>query len=386
MRSYRVGSWNLVSWLAPLNVALLLTLNTGCEQKTPPANTTPAPEKAVEQTNTEAEPAGDDDAQPNVTSADFIARADGTDLRLVSYNILWNTIFPEVNPRGTIRFERVVKALKPDVLALQEIGTHPRDRNKPTAKNYTADDVVALMNKYLPLGDGATWYGHQGNDNVIVSRYPLTMTRTATVPAGERDQAIALVDLPDEQMPIDLYVMNNHYKCCNPEKNDVRRQQQSDSIVNWLRDARTPGGEIDLPANTAIAVVGDLNIVGSFQPIDTLTDGDIQDEEQYGPDSKPDWDDTEMLDLGPMHNVVGPDDYTWRDDTSEYDPGRLDYIIYSDSVLEPLRAYVLNTTLMSEEALKEAGLKKHDVTVDTEGAEFDHLPLVVDFAVHVQGG
>ena len=60
---------------------------------------------------------------------------------------------------------------------------------------------------------------------------------------------MCLVDLPDDRFSNDLYVMNNHYKCCGGF--DARRQEQSDALVNWQRDARTPGGFITLPAGTA---------------------------------------------------------------------------------------------------------------------------------------
>jgi len=315
---------------------------------------------------------------PGVTGT-FIDRASHDDLRLVSYNILWNSIFPEVSVAGAVKFARVVQALNPDVLALQEIGLHPEDRGKPNARRWTDRDVVALMNSLLPPPEGATWHACQGGDNVIVSKYPLKLVATDTNPPGERQQAIALVDLPNERFAFDLYVLNNHYKCCGNEANDPQRQQQSDAIVGWLRDARTPGGQIDLPPGTAIAIVGDLNIVGTFKPVETLLTGDISDENRYGPDFPPDWDGTGLVDARPLHNIDGPDQWTWRDDNDRWPPGRLDFIIYSDSVLSVAKQFVLNTTTMRPEELKAAGLERFDVTIDDVGRQYDHLPLVIDF-------
>ena len=237
----------------------------------------------------------------------FLDRAEHAELRFVCYNILWNSIFPEVSEPGAEKFVRVVRALNPDVLALQEIAK-PSWTKEENYREWSAGDVVRLMNVISPLPGGASWHGHQAYDNVIVSRYPLKMMAEQTKPAGDRSQAMALVDLPNGEFPIDLYVMNNHYKCCGGEKNDPRRQKQSDSIVAWIADANTPGGEIDLPERTAVIVCGDLNIVGGFQPVQTLLDGDIIDEEAYGPDSPPDWDGTSLADLHPLHNVAGPDD------------------------------------------------------------------------------
>ncbi|MCH8839068.1 MAG: endonuclease/exonuclease/phosphatase family protein [Planctomycetes bacterium] len=299
----------------------------------------------------------------------FIDRQQATDLRVVSYNVLSDTIFPDNNPAQAAKFVRVVNALDPDILNLQEI-------------NRSAIDVVNLMNSIAPLSSGS-WQAHQGRDNVIVSKFPLSMTETDTSPAGQREQAIALVDLPDEQFGADFYFMNNHYKCCgsvgSPEDN--QRQQQSDAIVNWIRDARTPGGVVDLPPGTPIAVVGDLNIVGGPQPLNTLVDGNIIDESTYGSDSPPDWDGSFFTDAHPLHNGSGPDDYTWRNDNSSFDPGRLDYIIYSDSALDVGNQFVLNTVDMSAAELAATGLLQFDITVDLAGVVYDHLPVVVDFRV-----
>ena len=314
-----------------------------------------------------------------VPTGTFLDRAAGSEIRLVSYNVSWNSIFPAVNPRRAAKFAHIVQALDPDVLALQEIGMHPQERGRAGARKRTAQDVLELMAVVRPLPGGAVWHAWQGSDAVIVSRYPLKMTARAMNPPGERDLALALVDLPDDRFKCDLYVLDNHFKCCDATKNDPLRQQQADALVAWLRDARTAGGNIDLPAGTPFVVAGDLNIVGGFQPVQTLVTGDIQDEARYGPDAAPDWDDTPLTDAHPRHNVTGPEDWTWRDDRSNFKPGRLDFVIYSDSVLEAVQTFALDTTSMSPDDLKAAGLETFDVCQDEVGQAYDHLPLVADF-------
>jgi endonuclease/exonuclease/phosphatase family metal-dependent hydrolase len=256
--------------------SLCLALAAGCERSQPPTSrAVPAP------TPPPAGPAPAT-AAPTVIlgrpTGTFIDREDLLDLRLVCYNVGWNSIFPDVSANAAAKFARLMPALNPDILALQEVGLHPQDRDKSDARKWTADDVVKLMNQIAPLPKGATWHGWQGSDCVTVSKYPLKMTADTLDPPGERKLALALVDLPDEDFNVDLYILNNHFKCCDAEKNDPLRQQQSDALVAWLRDARTPGGKLDLPKATALVIVGDLNIVGSVQPIETLVRGDIQDE------------------------------------------------------------------------------------------------------------
>ena len=100
--------------------------------------------------------------------------------------------------------------------------------------------------------------------------------------------------------------------------------------------------------------------------------------------------DSPLADAHPLHNVVGPDDWTWRNDTGQYKPGRLDYILFTDSVLEAAKKFALDTTSMSEADLTASGLQKFDASADDVGQDYDHLPLVVDFratagATHVPG-
>ena len=294
----------------------------------------------------------------------FMDRQLESDLRMLTYNPLWNQIFPDESATGAAQFQRIFAAVQPDVINLQEI-TRP------------AADVASLLDQLSPLPNGALWYAHQGRDNVIASPWPILDTRVATVPAGERELAIGRIDLPDDAYVRDFYVMNNHYACCSGGESG--RQQQSDAMVSWMRDAKSVGGSIDLPGHTPMAVLGDLNIVGGPQPLQTVVTGDIVDESQYGSDTPPDWDGSSLFDARPLHNVTGPADYTWRNDSSVFQPGRLDYVIFTDSMLTLPHSYVLNTRDMSPAELAATGLQADDVLLNPSTNTFDHLPLVTDF-------
>lgn len=299
----------------------------------------------------------------------FIDRALPTDVRVMSYNVHEDSIFPDTSTSRAAKFSRVVRALVPDVINLQEIYSH------------TSAEVASLMNNLLPLGAAATWHAHQAFDSVVVSRFPLSLQRINTTPASPRSIAIALVDLPNSNYARDFYFMNNHFKCCGDVggSEDAERQRQADALVSWMRDARNPGGSVNLPSGTPMAVVGDLNIVGSLSPLNTLLTGNIVNETSYGADSPPDWNASPLTDARPLHNVVGPADYTWRDDGSDFDPSRLDYMLYTDSVVSIGKKFILNTVTMSAADRAAAGLQTYDVTADNFGVTYDHLPLVVDF-------
>jgi endonuclease/exonuclease/phosphatase family metal-dependent hydrolase len=304
----------------------------------------------------------------------FVDRQLPTDLRVVSYNVSNDSVFPDANAVQAAKFFRVMTALDPDIVGLQEIYSH------------TPADVVSLMNDIIPLGPGATWHAHKAFDNVIVSRFPLSLQRTNTTPSSPRSLAIALVNLPDGEYETDFYFMTNHFKCCGnvggPE--DAERQLQADALVNWMRDARNPGGLVNVVPGTPMAVVGDLNMVASLQPLNTLITGNIVNEATYGADSPPDWDASSLADARPRHNATGTAEYTWRDDASTYDPGRLDFILYTDSVASVGTKFVLNTVTMSPAERAATGLRTYDVTLDNSGITYDHLPLVVDFRIPLQ--
>ncbi len=380
--------------LALAAAALLAVALTACESKAPEQNAPPTPaagKPAASQPGAAllaTQPAPKAVLWPaSKGTGTFLDRDNpdpATTLRLMTYNVDWNTIFPDVNADRAAKFARVLVALDPDIVALQEIGLHPEDREKPGAKGRTAADVIAALNRVLPPPPGQTWHAFQGGDNVVASKYPLSHTVKELVPAGYRELAGALIDLPNEAYACDFYILGNHFKCCDPERFDGVRQVQADALVAWLHDARTPGGQLDLPKGTPFAVVGDLNIVGSTQPVTTLVTGDVQDEKKYGADGALDWDDTPLTDLHPRQNITAPNDWTWRNDTGQFKPARLDYIIYSDSVLEAAKQYALNTMMMTDEDLQKAGLQKFDVSGDAEGKNVDHLPLIVDF--HVRCG
>ena len=59
-------------------------------------------------------------------------------------------------------------------------------------------------------------------------------------------------------------------------------------------------------------------------------------------------------------------------------PGKLDYIIYSDSVIKPGNHFVLFTPEMSADSLAHYGLKSRDVVQAS-----DHLPVLGDFILPV---
>lgn len=304
-------------------------------------------------------------------NGDF-TRANPLDVRIVSYNHHGDFID---NSSADAAFNRILTALDADVYVFQEF-----------VNGVSQGEVANRMNAILPVG-GAGWQVHfgllAGVRTAIVSRHTLTMTRVDTIPtSATRGVTIALVDLPDADYSVDVYLLGVHLKCCGDPggSEDDSRQDSADAIANWLGDARgvarPSGNNVVLPSNTPMIALGDFNLVGGPQPEDTLLTGDIQDTGTYGPDVQGDWDVSDMTNLMPSDPFTG-NTFTWQGSGS-FRPSALDRFFYSDSAITVANSFILNTDTMTPAALSAAGLQAND-TLPSETS--DHLPIAMDLGM-----
>jgi hypothetical protein len=296
----------------------------------------------------------------------------------MNYNVLWDSIFPDGDPDNhhwrsadkTQAFRRLLAAIQPDIACLQEINPQ-RD----------PEDVSAIFDEVLPLPDGQRWRVVMGGDNVIVARFDLLWDGYQLPLSPE---AAALVDLPDAVYgQTDLYMICAHFKSAGTSGDIAQRQREADLLMSQVRDFRTPGGRIDLPLGTPFILLGDFNVYDTdpHYHLTTLLTGDIVNEDKYGLDVVPDWDDTSLTDAIPSHNGEGKLFYTWRNDSDVFAPYPLDRIVFADSVLLIANQFILNTMLLSTQELALLGLEADDVVINVGTGTYDHLPMVVDFLV-----
>jgi endonuclease/exonuclease/phosphatase family metal-dependent hydrolase len=311
---------------------------------------------------------------------------EGETVRVMSWNVKAGALFPPSmrNPVGEEagarfgRFGRILRAVRPDVLCLQEIW--------PLRKQSA---ILEMLNRELPLAAGKDWSLHREVDVVIASRYPLVLRRGDRVipyplpemPDFHYGQAMCLVDLPNERFGKDLYVMTAHFRSGSGAENIRLREKQANSIVERIQDLRSPGGQVDVKWGTPILVAGDFNVYDSNlddpkRHLKTLISGRVG---AKGTLESPDWDRTSLQDLSPSINGVGEAFYTWRNDKSPFPPGSLDRVLFTDSVLHPKESFVLNTTDLSAALLDQYAMGPSDGVLAGRKGEFDHLPLVVDF-------
>jgi len=292
---------------------------------------------------------GEDDIQPATPNS--FAKRNESDIRLVTHNV-WNSSL--MDPNYQEHFRRIYQALNPDIVALQEMYEN-------------TNQLHSLFNAWFP---DEQWYvSSQFRDNIIISKYPVLEQSYFT--SSDRTM-VALLNTEDE-LGKNLMIFNSHLSCCG---NNESRQYDADEFVsNWRNWRENGNGPFTLTDNTPFVHVGDFNLVGYRQQLTTLTEGDIEDESFFGYDFTLDWDGSPIEDLFSRHSHKRMS-YTWREDNSSFSPGKLDYILYTDSVLDTSKHFVLQTMTMDSASLANYGLDEMDSYNSS-----DHSPRVMDIKI-----
>ncbi len=312
-----------------------------------------------------------------LSDGEFLEFPEANSLRIMNYNINWDSIFPDDDKQNMSyrdinreeEFSRLVLAIQPDIICLQEVNA----RRDPQQVSDMLTEITGNPN----------WVAVNERDSLIATRF--SFIEGYSFDFGqyppELPQAIAMVDIPNDRFgEKDIFATCSHFKAAGNTGDIKLRQRQADILINRIGDAMTEGGVIDLPLNTPILMMGDYNIYDTDPAyhLVTLLTGDIIDEDRYGSDIHPDWDGTDLADVYPSINNQGKKFFTWKDAGSPYNPGALDRIIYTDSVLLVLNSFTLDTTKLTDEALDKYGLEFGDVLFASELGNYDHLPMVVD--------
>jgi endonuclease/exonuclease/phosphatase family metal-dependent hydrolase len=276
-----------------------------------------------------------------------LARDRAEDLRLLSWNTLFGSLF---TPATQDEYQRILRALDADVIAFQEIW------------DQSAEETAATLDQLDPRD--TPWQAAKlTSGNVLASRFPII---ASWLVHGSYRNTAHLLQTGDA-LGTPLLVINIHLRCCSA---DAQRQVEADAITAFIRNAQQ-GAYAQIPGDTPIVLCGDFNLVGLHQQLLTLLDGDIQDETQFGADNPPDWDGSSLTDLC-SYQLGNREAWSWQDD-GDYSPGRLDFVLYTDSVLDTGRHGLLWTPGLPADTLAAWGLQAGDVP----GAS-DHLPRFVD--------
>lgn len=289
------------------------------------------------------------------TAAIDFLKNDPNNLRLMTYNVWSNGL---INNNRIDEHRRVFASVNADIITFQECG------------NTNYNDVLGFLNTspvYYPY-----IYPDLNSGNLLVSKYPSLQSWQVS----DRIDA-ELIDLPDSIYSTDILILNGHPPCCN---NNQGRQQNFDAFIQFIHDAKTVGGIIDLPINTPISFSGDMNLVGYSDQYFTIINGTISDTATFGVGGFPDWDNTPLEDQVAYFNEKDIA-YTWdksNPSVGDFPPGRLDFVFFTNSVMSVDKSFIISTEHMSPSLLIQNNLFSDDTKIAS-----DHFPVIVDYKLPV---
>ncbi|MYJ16663.1 MAG: hypothetical protein F4106_01170, partial [Gemmatimonadetes bacterium] len=314
--------------------------------------------------------------EPRLLGAEAVARVPGA-LRVVTWNV--SSLSFRNNEDA---FRRVVAALAPDVLLLDEIFFA-----------VTREDLARFTRGLAAEGEAWTWWlasgggrqrtavgamgrevrgesemGRIGYRPGALDGWLRAVGDEAEVPGMAPPSVLARAEAEGGLSATGAWVtVDGHDILFVPV--DLQSAGYDGSPRDRLRElqARTlneaVAAALDDRPGAGLIVAGDLNVVGSARPVDELRRG-------LGIGGRD-------LEVARIERLRDRSLATWRSTWGEdpFSPGRLDYLLYREAVLRVERAFLFDAADMSASARDALGILESDTQ------KSDHLPLVVDFAV-----
>lgn len=286
--------------------------------------------------------------RPTITPEFKLAKNEDSDFRFVSMNGLRDNIFES---DVALEFSKIMSAIDADIYCFQEI-----------YDNDDEDLYQLLINRGV-IDPSETWYYVKHfPDLITLSRYPIVFDQQLG------GNGIVAVDFNGQE----ILIVNTHLPCCD---NNTGREIEIDQILQFIRRSKDGQTSYNLADNTPYIFTGDMNLVGWSSQLQSLIDGDIKDNTFFGPDVTLDWDDNDMADLR-APTTGYPATFTWYNPSGSFYPGRLDFIIYTDAVLESKNSFVLNSAGLSQSEQTDYQINSNYSLVVS-----DHMPVVADFKI-----
>lgn len=269
-------------------------------------------------------------------------------IRVVSWNV--ENTSPVKHPNA---FRNVLQLLDPDVVLVQEWD----EGNAEAVKGWFTAMVPfsGEWNVVKAPGDKSN-----GGGVAIISKHATTLVDLGrlmteadrTNPSRPIRFIGATITAPHGTM----LVGTTHLKSGgSKDSSEDRRRVAEARAINSAFAAASKA----IPQDAIRLISGDMNLVGSRPPLDIL---------RAGLDA-----DASELDVVQAWPLGDDAMYTWSDDSTPFTPGRLDYVVYSDSNSKHTNAFVFNTRRLSDESLARMGMARDDSSCS------DHMPVVVDF-------
>lgn len=286
--------------------------------------------------------------------AEPLARASGTDLRLLSWNVEFSSLL-----RHPDNFIPILRAIKPDVVLLQELD-----------QRTTSAQLTQFFNEHFG-GDGSRPWNAlvgAGGGNLhsgIATQLPMEIVEPlVSLPYRDRPEyttrhASAVIHAGGRN----VLATAIHLRCCgsmDSREEDIRLMEVDVVGEAIRRVVANRSFKID-----AVLIAGDFNLVGSRAPLDNLARSlDI---------------DGSALAIAQPLQLDRRSNATWADPDQPFVPGRLDYVLYSDATVHTARAFVFDARDLPDAAARRLGIDP-----DMTARASDHLPVIVDFSWNTQ--
>ncbi|MCC5875649.1 MAG: endonuclease/exonuclease/phosphatase family protein [Candidatus Sumerlaeia bacterium] len=291
-------------------------------------------------------------------------RMDAGDVRVLVHNAEDTApADPDIRPH----YERYLLAMQPDIICFQEIYSPHSSQRPDVTLRWTPEQARNWIASFLDPAPGEQWHVAGSGDNVTISKWPIIGT------AGTSRYLAAHIDMPEEISLHNLVIFNAHTPCC---QNNSGRDAVHDEISSMWRNLLNGTGPFVIDPNAAVIMAGDFNMVGFVRQLETLRDGRIINNSNWGPSFSPARADGSLT-SAPLRHSHARDIYTWRrlgPTYSPFAPGKLDYIFFSGDVMELRRNFVLDTSTTPQ-----AVLNQYNMTANLSESASDHLVMVADF-------
>jgi endonuclease/exonuclease/phosphatase family metal-dependent hydrolase len=230
---------------------------------------------------------------------------------------------------------RILKALKPDVLLLQELDSDD-----------SPESVVAFLQETL----GDSWNVLMSEVNGTERHHKLRSAIASTFPLEEllikNKGTLKAVRANADIDGTVIQLLSLHLRCCGGPLGEEEEQRQ--------REAKIIRRAAKSPKSKASIIAGDWNLVGTDKPLNIVKANDFTVVGALQPD-------------GALYA-------TWSNTKSPFTPGRLDWMVYKGKKIQTSNSFVLDSSDLDAESLEKYGLQRDD-TANLS----DHLPLVADF-------
>lgn len=372
-------------------------------------------------------------AQWNPVGAQW-GKTEPTDLRVMTWNVedgICRTANKTSATGSWAALARIVAAMRPDVLIIQEAGDNSGNgtgsgvdsvANLTTvcelfihggADPFLGGSVTEYIQLYAPSYDLPFIFVSTNDDgfnrNVILSRHPyldlngdnrstnsnFTVGSNASFidggTGGIRGYQFAEIDLPNEMYIGNLVIGNGHLKSGGTTDDRNQRLDAAQNIWYYVRYFYNGNGSATVdPENAVTDIPAATSVLDPFTPV--IMGGDLnEDEETNGRDGPTFWmsrgpsqgDSTTGVDSDGSDGIYDQSTEFFSNDPDTQGSSKLDYLVWQDSIAERRRSFIFQSASvpfasMPPEIANFGFPPAQNGTVTSTFAS-DHFPVIADY-------